>query len=99
MNRRDIIGFATLGVGSLASAKVMAKDVGQLSSELSEVALAEKEATKIIYHITVGDENWEASVEDMQTIADLFSSAIQSAGGYGSVVATRPGVSITSVKI
>ncbi len=48
-----------------------------------------------IIHILVGDENWDASNEELQAVSDLFQSA--DLDPYGAVIATRTGIQPTEV--
>jgi hypothetical protein len=49
--------------------------------------------TRKMYHISVGDEDWQPTVEELDKIKELFTQAFTSP--KGAIVSTRKGITIT----
>lgn len=70
-----------------------------LANPLKEEAVCKCRCTKRrqMIHVTVGEPDWEPSVEDLNALTEVFSAA--SIDPEGSVVVTRTGVSVKVVDL
>ena len=48
-----------------------------------------------LIHVTAGNENWEATVSEMEKLSDLFMSSFSDSKDV--VVVTRPGVKVEGI--